>query len=459
MRRREFLGAVSTAVLLFAAVGCASSAAPPLDADASSRPDDLALIEPAFLYGYAVYEFSRAAVAATERGRPRNTLGHRTVLSDHTHRAVTAPNLDTLYSSAFLELSGGPMEVVTPEATDRYHSITFMNAFTDNFAVLGTRTTKGRSVRAWIVGPEWEGEVPKGVQLIRSETNDVWMLGRTLVAGPEDLEAAKRVQAQISLAPVAGRGLVKPIVTATVPVPDAPLFIAAVNEMLGRSPTGIGQARRAGAFAAAGITPGEPDTWSAMSEPLRAAWTARLPDMIGSLRRSSEDLMLTSKGWRASPPEVGNFGDNDALRASVALWGLAALPAEEAGYFRASRDEDGQPLDGNNAYEFRLPPEGVPADAFWSLTMYAEEPDGRFFLVDNPIRRYALSDRSSGLKTEADGSVVIRLQADEPADAAAGNWLPAPRGPFVVSFRAYLPQQPILAGSWAPPPLKLVAGG
>ncbi len=459
MRRREFLGAASTAALLFAAVGCASGAAPPVDPDRSSGGDDLTLIEPAFLYGYAVYEFTRTAFAATERGRPRNTLGHRTVLSDHTHRTVTAPNLDTLYSSAFLELSGGPMEVVTPEATDRYHSITFMNAFTDNFAVLGTRTTKGHSVRAWIVGPEWNGDAPEGVQLVRSDTNDVWMLGRTLVAGPEDLEAAKRVQAQITLAPVAGRGPIKPIVTATVSVPDAPLFIAAVNEMLGRSPTGIGQARRAAAFASAGIKPGDTEAWSTMSESLRAAWTARLPGMIDNLRRSSEGLMVTSKGWRASPAEVGNFGDNDALRASIALWGLAALPAEEAGYFRASRDEDGEPLDGKNAYEFRLPVEGVPADAFWSLTMYAEEPDGRFFLVDNPIRRYALSDRSSGLKTEADGSVVIRLQADEPAEGTAGNWLPAPRGPFVVSFRAYLPRQPIRDGIWAPPPLKVVVAG
>lgn len=457
MRRREFLVGAGSAALLFSPVGCASGAAPLADSGEPPGGDDLALIEPAFLYGYAVYEFTRTAFDATERGRPRNTLGHRTILSDHTHRAVTAPNLDTLYSSAFLELSGGPMEVVTPEATDRYHSITFMNVFTDNFAVLGTRTTKGNSVRAWIVGPEWSGEVPEGVQLIRSDTNDVWMLGRTLVAGPEDLEAAKRVQAQISLTPVAGRGPVRPTLTAAVSVPDAALFIAAVNEMLGRSPAGIGQARRAAAFAPAGIKPGDPDAWSTMSEPLRAAWSARLPGMIDKLRRSSDALMVTSRGWRASPAEVGNFGDNDELRASIALWGLAALPAEEAAYFRASHDADGDLLDGNKAYEFRLSPEGVPADAFWSLTMYSEEPDGRFFLVDNPIRRYALSDRSSGLKTEADGSIVIRIQADQPQEAAVGNWLPAPRGPFAVSFRAYLPRQPVLDGSWAPPPLKAVA--
>lgn len=413
-------------------------------------------MEAAFLYGYGLYEFARAAMATVARGREINTLGHRTVLSDHTHRIVTAPNLDTLYSSAFLELSGGPMEVITPEAPKRYHSITFMNAFTDNFYILGTRTTLGHSVRAWIVGPEWQGEAPAGVQLIRSETNDVWMLGRTLVTGLEDLEAAKLVQAQIVLNPVEGRGPVRGFEAATAPVPDAPMFIAAVNELLGRSPTNIGQAKRASEFSAVGIKPGEPMVWQGLPSDLRNTWSARLPGMIDHLRRSSEALMVTSKGWRAAPPDAGNFGENDALRASVALWGLAALPAEEAGYFRASADGDGETLDGTKAYDFRLPPGGVPADAFWSITMYSEEPDGRFFLVDNPIRRYALSDRSRGLKVESNGSVIIRMQADQPEKGEANNWLPTPRGPFVVSFRAYLPRQPIRDGEWTPPPLERV---
>ena len=456
MKRREFLGAAGSFALMSAA---ACTTGMEEKATAGALPEESAqdLILPAFHYGYALYEFSRTASASVARGRQMNTLGHRTFMSDHTHRTVTAPNLDTLYSSAFLELSGGPMEVVTPDAEDRYHSITFMNAFTDNFAILGTRTTGGRSVRAWIVGPEWQGDVPAGVRLVRSDTNDVWMLGRTLVEGPEDLEAAKAVQAQIKLNPVPGRGPVQPFETKTAPIPDAPMFIAAVNEMLGRSPTDVGQAQRASTFAAAGIRPGDGDAWQNMSASLQDAWSARLPAMIDDLRRNSEAMMVTRKGWRASPVEVGSFGENDALRASIALWGLAALPAEEAGYYRASRDAEGEVLDGTKAYKFHLPPEGVPADAFWSLTMYSEEPDGRFFLVDNPIRRYALSDRSQGLKSEPDGSIVILMQPEPPADDAVSNWLPTPRGPFAVSLRAYLPRKPIREGKWTPPPIERVA--
>lgn len=456
MRRREFLQ--GAAGLAFAAVpaGCAQPGTTgrgiPLPQSTGSRD----MIHEAFLYGYALYEFSRTASASVNRGRPMNTVGHRTVLSNHTHRTVTAPNLDTLYSSAFLELSGGPMEVITPEAPDRYHSITFMNAFTDNFEILGTRTTHGRSVRAWIVGPSWKDEAPAGVHVIRSETNDVWMLGRTLVEGPDDLEAAKSVQAEIRLLPVEGRGPVSPIRQKAEPVPDAMMFLAVVNEMLGRSSTDIGQARRAGAFADVGIRPGEVTAWHDLSEGIRESWTERLPEMLKDLRRDVDTLMVSRHGWRAAPPDVGNFGENDALRASIALWGLAGLPAEEAGYFRASHDSEGRRLDGTKSYTFRIPPEGVPADAFWSLTMYSEEPDGRFFLVDNPIGRYAISDRSEGLQKGPDGSITILMQSEAPEDGTIGNWLPTPKGPFEVSLRAYLPHKSIRDGEWMPPPLESV---
>ena len=413
------------------------------------------LAKKAFLYGYGPYEFAKTAAAASARGALKNTLGHRAVMSTPRHRSVTAPNLDTLYSSAFLELSGGPMEVTTPEAPDRYHCVTFMNVFTDNFGILGTRTTGGHSVKAWIVGPEWQGEAPEGVRLIRSDTNDVWMLGRTLVAGPEDLEAARAVQTQFHLKPVEGRGPVRPAFEKAAPVPDAPMFLAVVNEILGRSPVDIGEAKRATSFSAVGLRPGDPGVWQGLPDELKQIWSASFPDMLADLKAGVDKLLVPREGWLAAPPEVGDFGENDALRASVALWGLAALPAEEAGYYRAVSDEKGNALNGAQAYTFRLPPEGAPADAFWSLTMYSEEPDGRNFLVENPIDRYAISDRTAGLVRDADGALTIYIQAEQPSDpVAAANWLPTPSGAFTVSFRAYLPRKEVMNGLWSPPPLQ-----
>jgi hypothetical protein len=345
------------------------------------------------------------------------------------------------------------MEVVTPQAPDRYHSIAFMDVFTDNFAIIGTRNGGGKRARYWIVGPGWTGVAPEGVEVLRSETNDVWMLGRTLVRGPHDLEAAIAVQQQIELIRVEGRGADRPYDFTAAPVPDAESFLMAVNAMLGRAGTVSGHGKRASRFAGAGIAAGDRDTWSKLPPEVRALWQERLPLNLQRLRQNAEALMITRNGWRVAPPGVGDFGDNDLLRSSVALWGLAALSSDEATYFRASMDETGLPLDGSKAYRITVPAESVPVDAFWSMTMYKEEPDGRFFLVDNPINRYSVSDRVPGLIPGEDGSYTFYLQSAQPEGDAAANWLPAPDGPFMISFRAYLPRPELFATEWTPPPI------
>lgn len=424
------------------------------EAAGAQATDDRELIRRAFLYGYGVYEFARTALGAGVRqGYRPNMLMRRRTLSDHTHRIVTAPNNDTLYASAFLELSAGPVEVTAPEAPDRYHSIAFMNAFTDNFAYLGTRATGGRAGRWWVVGPDWRGRAPGGVGLIRSDTNDVWMLGRTLVAGPEDLEAANAVQDGINLIIPPERGPARPILARPAIEPTGALFLDTVNEMLGRSRRPVGQARRAHAFRRVGLRASATGAFTTLSATQQATWGQQIPAILSELRANADAGSRIVNGWRLPPPGVGNFGDNDLLRSTIALWGLAALTIEEATYFRCAQDAAGNRLDGSRAYRFTTPASGVPVDAFWSLSMYEETPDGRFFFVENPIRRYAVGDRTRGLVRNTDGSLTFLLQADQPTGPLAANWLPAPRGPFMTSFRAYLPQAEMRAGRWTPPPL------
>jgi hypothetical protein len=158
----------------------------------------------------------------------------------------------------------------------------------------------------------------------------------------------------------------------------------------------------------------------------------------------------TVNGWHYPPLGIGAPGDADDVRATVALSGLAALEAVEATYTRADDDNHGAPLNGANRYTLTIPP-NVPAGAFWSLSMYQLEPDGRLFFTENPIRRFAIGDRTPGLTPNADGSITIALQRDAPASSA--NWLPTPAGPFVVTFRFYLPEAPILNGVWRLPPV------
>jgi hypothetical protein len=161
-------------------------------------------------------------------------------------------------------------------------------------------------------------------------------------------------------------------------------------------------------------------------------------------------------GWGYQPTGVGEYEADDLLRSAIALGGLAALPEAEAMYFQSITDQTGARLDGANKYVWRVPPGGVPAEAFWSLTMYQAEADGRFFLVDNPINRFSIGDRTHGLTKNADGSIDILIQRDRPEGEQATNWLPAAAGGFRMSLRAYLPRQELRGRKWRVPPVTKV---
>jgi len=418
-----------------------------------AKADGSAAIRAAFDFAYPLYEFARSEQTLAQCvGNPGilNQVKQRAQLSDHTSRNVTAPNNDTIYSSAFLDLSGGPVEVTLPDVPDRYFSAAFMNALTDNFAYVGTRATGGRGGRFWVAGPGWTGRAPSGVTLFRSDTNDVWMLARVLVDGPADLETAKAIQAQVKVTVPPGRPAARGFTHAATPEPSDPAqFLAVVNEMLRRSQGGRGQLARATRFRPLGI-----GTQSAPSPALLKQWADFLPIGIAELREGFLFRDLVVDGWSYQPRGVGEFGSNDRLRAMVALGGIAALGEKEAMYFHANFEKDGIRLNGAHAYRWRLPAGGVPVRGFWSLTMYDPQADGRYFLVENPIGRYSIGDRTPGLVRNPDGSLDIIIQHDRPDGPLAANWLPAPAGPFRLALRAYLPQPSLIERRWRVPPLE-----
>ncbi len=445
MRRREVLGGFAGLGAL-AAAGCQTS-------EASSGE---AGMEAAFFYAFPLYEFARTAQQRTganagAAGAALNRVAHRAQLADHTSRQVTAPNNDTIYSSAFLELSNGPIEVVSPTGTQRYFSIAFMDAFTDNFAYIGTRATRGQGGTFWLAGPQWSGTAPSGVTVLKSSTNDVWMLGRTLVDGPEDMAAARALQTQITVRSTTPDMPARGFGVRCTNVEDPANFLGVVNDMLARSPGGKGQTARAAKFAAFGVGAGARATPEMVE-----AWRAFIPKGIAKLRDKFMFRDLVVNGWGYQEKGVGDFGANDFLRAGVALGGLAALGEEEAMYLQATTDGDGALLDGSKKYVWRVPPGGVPAQAFWSLTMYQAEPDGRYFLVQNPISRFAIGDRTRGLVKNADGSIDILIQREAPTGPLAANWLPAAAGAMRMSLRAYLPKKELRDRSWRVPPVKRV---
>lgn len=438
MRRRDVLWGAG-AIGLLGMAGCQTGAA----------QDGVGTgIEAAFFYAYPLYEIARTGQnRAAQPGL--NKLGHRATLADHTMRQITAPNNDTIYTSAQLELSGGPLEISAPTDTTRYFNISFMDAFTDNFAAIGSGPTKGAGGRYWIIGPNWNGATPDGVNIIKAPTNDVWMLARIVVDGPEDLAAAKALQQQITMMPVTD-ATPKPFGVKCTSATDAQNFLAVVNDMLARSPGMASHLKQRDAFRMFGVGLA-PD--AVIPPELIAAWTAYLPDGIAKLRETFEFRELIVDGWTYQQPGVGSTAATPLLRSAIALGGLAALPEAEAMYYHCLFEPNGERLTGANKYVWRVPAGGVPVDAFWSLTMYAPEDDGRYFFTQNAINRFSVGDRTKGLVKNPDGSIDILIQHEPPTGPKAANWLPAPAGPIRLALRAYLPKAALRERTWRVPPI------
>ena len=403
-----------------------------------------AAIDAAYEYAYPVQEIMRTrhqdvhAAPAAQRIAP-NAVWHDRRLCDDRSRWITTPNNDTLYSRAWIDLGAGPVRVeVGAMPAGRYWSVAFLDVYSNNFAMLGQRLDGVGPVAVTLVGPNTD---PRGIEdrVIRAPGNDVWLFGRWLVDGPEDLPDAYAMQDALRVIP---RGA-SPAGPLAVPgaAQDPEAFLAVVNEALGRNPPAAADAPLLARCAPVGLRPGRTDAWASLDEAARAAWQARIGPAQAAVRKSLGVLREVVDGWIVRAPEIGNFGTSYALRAAIALGGLAALEPAEAVYASRSLDDAGERFDGRQRYRLTLPEAGLPTDSFWSLSMYEATREGQLFFTANPIGRYAIGDRTPGLHRAADGSLEIVIQHETPADPALrANWLPAPSGPFVLTLRAYLPR-------------------
>jgi hypothetical protein len=157
-------------------------------------------------------------------------------------------------------------------------------------------------------------------------------------------------------------------------------------------------------------------------------------------------------GWSYPASRLGNFGEDYAFRAAVAVSGLAALPPVEAMYMRAEGDLPRALFDGGRDWVLHFPAgQDLPVHSFWSLSLYEATDDGQFFFTDNPLNRYAIGDRTQGLTRNLDGSLDIWIGHASPGPEREANWLPAPAGPFALFMRAYLPKAELLDGGYRLP--------
>lgn len=386
-----------------------------------------------------------------------NQFIHRRKLTDPTQRAITATNNDCLVSNARIDLSGGPLELDIPDITGRYFSVAFMDAFTDNFRFIGTRATKGRGGRFLLAPPRWTGSADVDRELIVAPTTDVWILARILVDGPTDVVAVNELQDALGLRALPTNRPLVALPVAPADGRDPANLLAVASVAIARIPANDPRVRRAARNRAVGLERGAADPFSRLDPTLQQKWRDELPRLEAALAKPRPGSARVCDGWSYSAAALGRFGANDFLRAQVALVGLAALPPEEAFYAHALTDRDGAPLNGAHAYRLRIPAGGPPVDAFWSITMYQVEADGRLFLAPNPIDRYSIGDRTPGLTIATDGSLEILLQHAPPAPGEQANWLPVPPGPFRPAFRGYLAKPTLRNLDWRLPPVERIA--
>lgn len=394
-----------------------------------------------------------------------NRLFWQTSLTGPGNRIVVAPNRDTLYSIAVLDLRSGPMALTMPAITDRYFTYQLLDAWTESFAYVGTRATEGEA-GTWVVTPPgWDGELPDGAHELASSTPLAFLLGRFLVDDEADVANVTALADQVTLQPLSeltggpapeptpplgeAPGLAQDLPT------DATFFDELGDALEVNAPPTPAQEEVFTAVKDLGVGPGlhpAADATAAERALLdegAAAGNARIDDAVA-------DGIATSNGWNR-PGAVGTYGDDTLQRALVARIGWGANIPEEAVYPVASTDADGDELDGSHAYRITFPAgELPPVEAFWSLTAYADD----MFLAEHPSGRYAIGDRTPGLETAEDGSLTLALAHDEAAAAEVVepgepvNWLPVPAGPFVLMLRLYLPEGPALDGSYEYPPIE-----
>jgi hypothetical protein len=423
--------------------------------DTIALPSTLdARIAEAFVYGFAIHDLARTRWTKTQHAANPdrfdvNALSHARRLLGHRDRWITMPNNDTFYTQAWLDLSAGPVTLSYPAMGERYYSFAFLDPWTDNAALVSRRTHGGDARTLWLAPPGSTGEPPAGATALRMAANDVWLLGRVLVDGEADVPAVVALQDAMRLdAPHVTRPL------ATVPDERDPrAFLALVNETLGRNPVPARDAAVLARVAASGLVPGDVDAWSKLDDATRDAWTRQMPE-LRKLLRPGDPARRAAAGvnWFSGLDHIGRFGEDHAYRATISLLGLGALPREEAIYATCGADAEGRKLDASGAAYTLTVPADLPVGAFWSLSMYRMEPDGRGFFVDNPIGRYTIGDRTPGIEREPDGSLVLRLQHAEPRDGRGrANWLPAPDGRFVLNWRLYEPGEGLVARTCALP--------
>ena len=432
-----------------------------------------AIAKEAVIYGFPLVDSYRIQYSYfVDRGGSEfkgawNALSNTARVYTPDDKAIQTPNSDTPYSFLGADLRAEPLVLTVPAIEKgRYYSLQFIDMYTFDFAYVGSRATGNDAGSFLLAGPGWKGEAPPGVNaVIRSETELAFVLYRTQLFNPADIDNVKRIQAGYkveTLSQFLGRpappappaiDFIKPLDVET--ERTSPEFFNVLNFVLQFCPLNPAEADLMARFARLGLgAHGAFDT-NALSPETRQAITAGMADAWATFKVFKETELDTGKRTSADAFGTREFLNGDYMaRMSAAVLGIYGNSKDEAIYPVYFVDDDKRPLSGVNKYSLRFAPGQLPpVNAFWSLTLY-ELPSS--LLSANPLNRYLInSPMLPNLRRDADGGLTLCVQHESPGEEKETNWLPAPNGPFLLVMRLYWPKQEALDGQWKAPPLVL----
>jgi hypothetical protein len=437
-----------------------------------SPSESRAIAKEAYIYGFPMVDSFRIQYDYFQDSKnpefkaPWNHIANIPRVTTPADTTAQTPNADTPYSWLGLDLRAEPIVLTMPVIPkDRYFSVQLIDAYTFNFAYIGSRTTGNEGGSFLIAGPSWKGETPKGItKVIRADTEFIFAFYRVQLFDPKDIDNVKKVQAGFKVQPLSAFAGTPPVKATPVnfikPISredekKSLAFFNILNFVLQYCPKDPSEVELLSRFSKIGVGAGKtldvsklsPEMRTAMEQGIADAWV----DFNGILKQFNEGKVTSGDVFGTREYLKNNY----LYRMAAAVLGIYGNSKQEAMYPMYGVDSDGQKLTGTNKYTLHFANGQLPpVNAFWSLTMY-KMPES--LLVANPIDRYLINSAMlPQLKKDADGGVTLYIQNESPGKDKEANWLPAPNGPFVMYMRLYWPKEQALDGKWTAPPLKRV---
>ncbi|PDT04243.1 hypothetical protein CO666_10180 [Rhizobium chutanense] len=463
----------------FLALGLAALSIGATDASAITQEEAHAIGVDAYIYFYPLLsmDVTRKQLTNVEAkegaiGGPPNRFANIPAFPPADMKVVVRPNFDTLYSSAWLDLTKEPVVVSAPDTGGRFYLLPMLDMWTDVFAAPGWRTTGTAAGHFLIAPPGWrpdlrdgfdEFKLPEGTQRIDAPTPYVWIIGRTKTDGPPDYDAVHKVQDGYMVTLLSEWGKepkpaavnidssvdMKTPPKTQVDTAPAGAYFAYAAELLKVHRPHLTDQPIIARMKRIGLEPGKSFDLSKADAIVQTALETVPQDAQALMAWKVKTLARVANGWSMNTDTMGAYGNYYLKRAIVAQQGLGANLPEDAIYPLNLADENGHPLDGKSDYTIHFDKEQIPpVQAFWSVTLY----DNDGFQVANALNRFAVSSWMP-FQYNADGSLDLYFQHESPGKDKEWNWLPAPAGPYNLTMRLYAPEPDALTGRWNPPPV------